>query len=188
VQRVAGATRFETAVAIAREIGVADAVLLSTGLDFPDALTAGAAAPQIDAVVLLTNGAQPHPATLEYLGDRAELAQFAVGGPAVAAHPSATPVMGASRYETAAQVARTFFADPAHVGVASGEAFPDALAGGAHIGRRGGPLLLTARYFLPSATWAYLHDHADSIAAAYVYGGPAAVDDTARSAIPTAFS
>lgn len=52
----------------------------------------------------------------------------AVGGPAAAAVPAATAVVGRDRYETALALARRFFpATPALVGVASGEAFPDVL-------------------------------------------------------------
>jgi hypothetical protein len=77
VQRVAGGDRFETAVAIANTItgnGVApDYVLVATGENFPDALSAGAAAGAINAhqgknaVVLLTADTVMPQATVQYL-------------------------------------------------------------------------------------------------------------------------
>jgi hypothetical protein len=77
VQRVSGGDRFETAVAIANTItgpgAVPDYILVATGENFPDALSAGAAAGAIDAhqgknaVVLLTdNTVMPKP-TVQYL-------------------------------------------------------------------------------------------------------------------------
>ena len=60
---------------------------------------------------------------------------------------------GAGRAETAAEIALAAYPDGApEVLVASGEAFPDALAGGALAAEVGGPLLLTARDALPPAT------------------------------------
>ena len=52
-------------------------------------------------------------------------------------------VSGADRYATAAAVAARFFNEGGPVGLASGETFPDALAGGRRMGALGGPLLLT---------------------------------------------
>lgn len=57
VDRVAGATRFDTAVAVSQEFypGGADVVYLVTVADFPDALAAGGAASAAPGPVLYTN-------------------------------------------------------------------------------------------------------------------------------------
>ena len=78
VQRVSGGDRFETAVAIANTItgnGVApDYILVATGENYPDALSAGAAAGAINAhqgknaVVLLTNNTVMPKPTIDYVG------------------------------------------------------------------------------------------------------------------------
>ena len=65
------------------------------------------------------------------------------------AAPQATPIVGADRYQTAVMAAQRFFTNPTAVGIASGVAFPDGLTGGAHIGKLGGPLLLTDPNALP---------------------------------------
>ncbi len=54
------------------------------------------------------------------------------------------------------KVAQRFFANPTAVGLASGVAFPDGLTGGAHIGKLGGPLLLTDPATLPGNVQQYL--------------------------------
>src|SRR5438034_1366672 len=60
---------------------------------------------------------------------------------------------GADRYATAAAVSRaTFTSDVPRAFVASGQTFPDALAGGPAAKAGGGPVLLVARDALPQPT------------------------------------
>ena len=100
---------------------------------------------------------------------------FALGGPAAAADPAATPVVGVDRYDTARKAAEVFFSGPVAVGVATGQNFPDALAGGAHIGKKGGPVLLTPTSSLAGSTDAYLKANHTAIDIAFIYGGINAV-------------
>src|SRR5437867_2634795 len=68
VQRFAGPTRYDTALDIAsRGLGDPQTLLLTTGVNFPDALSAGAAAAAKDAAVLLTSGPTMPPAVATYL-------------------------------------------------------------------------------------------------------------------------
>ena len=187
VERYGGADRFATAVAIAEEgLGSPATVLLTTGGDFPDALGAGVAAAALDGAVLLTSGSTMPAVTRAYLDAIASPTLFAVGGPASAAAPDAEALVGATRFETAVAVAERFFAAPASVGIATGTDFPDALAGGAHIANAGGPMLLSAGSELPAAVETYLTSHSDTIAAAYLFGGPAALSDGVRTAVEAA--
>src|SRR5207302_1812236 len=80
--------------------------------------------------------------TGQYLAAHSADTRFALGGPAAAADPSATPIVGTDRYATSAAIATQFFASPTVVGIADGLAFPDALSGGVHIGAQHGPMLL----------------------------------------------
>lgn len=82
---------------------------------------------------------------------------------------------GSDRYETAAAVAAKFPADSVAY-IASGESFPDALAGAARAGSLGGPVLLTAPKGLPAATVKALTRLAPS--QIVVLGGTTAVSDT----------
>lgn len=109
VVRIAGQDRFSTAVAIAGAItgpnAAPDFILVATGENYPDALSAGAAAGAIDAhqgknaVVLLTDDAVMPKPTVDYLGpllgrtnlnpDRSKPANFieldSIGGQATSA-------------------------------------------------------------------------------------------------------
>jgi predicted outer membrane repeat protein len=181
--RLAGANRLETAVAIARELGDPATLLVTTGFDFPDALAAAATGAHVGAAVLLTTADAPHPTVDTYLAERPGAAVYAVGGPAARAYPAATPVFGPGREETAVQVAETFFTDPAVVGLARRDDFPDALSGGAHIGRLGGPLLLTPSATLHPVAASYVCSNASGLTTGYVYGGTGAVSATAAGTL-----
>ena len=158
IVRFDGVDRFDTAMRIARD-GLANPtnLLVADGMNFPDALSAGAAAakqsrsgPALERVV---TGA-------DHLAVHREPSVAArspsVGGPAATAYPAGQAIVGVDRYDTSAQVAARFFPTPGTIGLASGTNFPDALAGGAHIARFSGPMLLTDPSDALAATQAYL--------------------------------
>lgn len=177
-QRLGGATRVETSLEIAEALGGPDELLVTTGEDFPDAVTAGAAAAHTSGAVLLTSSEEPHPAVTEYLDGRDGASVSAVGGPAARAHPEATAVFGATREATAVAVAETFFTAPEVVGLARRDDFPDALTGGAHVGSLGGPMLLTPTDALHGEPSGFLCATADTLAGGFIYGGTQAVTDS----------
>lgn len=188
VTRYAGATRAETAVDVAeRGLGGRTPVLLSTGLGFADALSGGAAAAAVGGVVLLTDGTAPNAATTAYLAAHPGQ-QYALGGAAAAAYPTATPVVGADRYATSAMVAARFFRISTAVFLASGSGFPDALAAGAIAGGAGSPLLLTDGTELSGPTREHLEINSATIAKATVAGGTAVITDAVMSAAQAAIS
>jgi hypothetical protein len=213
-RRVAGADRFATAVSIAQTIspnGPPSSVLIATGIDFPDALAAGAAAGALGisaqsatpagagAVVVLSNGtALPQP-TRSYLAglDPNATRMYGIGGKAVTAVHAAFPswnsaqftqLSGADRYGTAAAVAGRFSYLPTSVVVASGVNWPDALSGGAMAAHRGVPLLLTDPKVLPGPTGDYLGGKTNPVTTATLVGGTAAITPAAATALGNSFS
>jgi CBS domain-containing protein len=177
VVRLAGPNRYATAVAIAQEGGDVGRILLASGSDFPDALTAGAAGAEAGAALVLTDGARMPVETAEYLAERPDAERFAVGGPAATAARDATRVAGTTRFETAVAVAETFFGAPSVVGIATARDFPDALSGGAQVGRHGGPILLSDPARLPASVADYLESTRATVDNAFVYGGRAVLSD-----------
>jgi putative cell wall-binding protein len=138
--RHAGADGFETAVLVAQANPFKpNRIFVTTGTDFPDALSASAAAAAIGAVVL-TDGTRMPESTDVYL-DEADAPITVVGGAAAAALPDADAVVGADRYETSRLVALRFRRGR-NVGLASGQTFADALGGAAAVAGHG-VLLLT---------------------------------------------
>jgi putative cell wall-binding protein len=98
----------------------------------------------------------------------------------------ATPVVGrvagSDRYATAATISATYFSPGvATAYIATGLAFPDALAGAAAAAHDGGPLLLVTGTAIPASTAAELQRlQPDAIR---VLGGPSAVADSVLTAL-----
>jgi autotransporter-associated beta strand protein len=187
VIRLGGVDRFQTAVIIAQNgLNNPTNLLLANGINFPDALSAGPSAAKVQGAILLTNNNLMPSFTQQYLASRTGATLFALGGPAAAAAPQATPLVGADRYQTAVMAAQRFFTNPTAVGIASGVAFPDGLTGGAHIGKLAGPLLLTDPNSLPGFTQTYLQSIKATLTQLFVYGGSTAIATPVVTQINTA--
>ena len=202
--RYQGLNRYETASEIAKvtvdEYGLASKakshdvnVYLTTGENFPDALSAGAAASNNDGVVLLTQGTKldTYDFTLDFLKDLRNWVDdsnkhintseiFAVGGPSATAAAGsidlAASYVGVNRYETATLTAEATFGNPKNYAVVSGETFPDALVASGYIANLDGPLLLTEPTSLNQRfTAAYLNASVDDGDRIFTFGGPDAL-------------
>ncbi|NAZ74339.1 hypothetical protein GTQ99_02720 [Kineococcus sp. T13] len=193
VQRIAGATRYETAVQIAEEFFPdADGVVLTRGDTFPDALSGGAAAAAAGVPLLITEpAALPAPVTT-WLAGKSFDATLVVGGTSsvsdavaatLASHVSdptaATRIAGGDRYETAAAVATEVFPDAGTVFLATGDDFPDALAGVPAAAVNAAPVLLLPRQCYPTSVGTYLLS--GTISTEVILGGPASVTPQALS-------
>lgn len=167
ISRYAGADRYATAAAVsaanfAPGTGLA---YVATGANFPDALAAGAAAAHTGAPVLLVSQLSIPAATAAELQRLRPHRIVVVGGSSIVSDSVANQLLtyatdrtvsriaGASRYETAAKVSANAFPAGAPVAyVATGQDFPDALAGVAAAGADGGPVLLVSSTQVPTAT------------------------------------
>ena len=173
--RIAGLDRFDTSVKIAEALGSPSTVLLATGSNFADALSAGPAAASVHGAVLLTNADVVPPAVGLYLIGLPNPTVFTIGAAAGVAYPAGTRIAGTDRFVTSALVAQHFFPQPSVVGIATGYNYPDALAGAAAMGVMGGPVLLSDPFVLPAGTTYYLAVHKGTIVTAYLFGGVASL-------------
>ncbi|MCK8610653.1 cell wall-binding repeat-containing protein [Agromyces sp. C10] len=162
--RDSGPDRYATAAKVSQRAfspGVPVAYVAS-GADFPDALSAGAAAAQLGGPVLLTASTSLPAATKTEL-DRLNPQRIVVVGSAGAVSESVRTSMtayasqvirlgGSDRYETAAAVARDLVAAGGAnmVGVATGLSFPDGLAAGPVVAANGGVLMLVGSALTPT--------------------------------------
>lgn len=159
VERVAGADRYATAAAVARQFGQPGRPLVvASGEGFADALTASPLAAAQGGMLVLTASGDLPDTTRDLLATWGPTAVQVVGGPQVvpddrvaeisrAAGVQARRLSGQDRYDTGAAVAAALFhADDftfgGRVWIASGANFPDALAGGPAVDRERGLLLL----------------------------------------------
>jgi len=164
--RLSGADRFATAAAVSADRfapGV-PVVYVATGNGFPDALAGVPAAIHDGGPILLTRAGSLPAATRQDLARLSPGRIVVLGGTgavsdAVAAELAGytdgpvTRIAGADRYATAAAVSQATFPDGAAiVYLATGENYPDALAGGPVAGLAGGPILLTTPDRVPGAT------------------------------------
>lgn len=149
-----GADRFDTARIVAQYRdslgGAPSAVLVADGINFPDALAAGAAAGALQASLVLSSGNTLPPATQGYLKPLLTSTKIiTVGGPAQSAVASAginasATYTGADRYETALGLATSLDLGRGVNGLVmvSGRNFPDALSAGAYTVKQGAKLVL----------------------------------------------
>ncbi|MDN5797140.1 MAG: cell wall-binding repeat-containing protein [Intrasporangium sp.] len=165
VARDAGTDRYDTAAQVSRvafDPG-APVAYVATGTNFPDALAAGPAGGVKGGPVLLVGRDTIPAATATELRRLAPERIVVLGGTGVVSSSvekslgsyssSVSRASGSDRFGTAARVSSTTFGAGAPIAfVATGATFPDAVAGGAAGGHRGGPILLTQRNAVPQAT------------------------------------
>lgn len=206
LRRVAGPNRYDTAIQASQQFASADTVIVATGKDFADALSASGLAGSYRAPILLTT-----PWTL-YKDIPAEIARLhatkaiVVGGePAVSRavfqqldalpNVSVQRVAGADRYGTSAAIVSELLARESSLGrprsthaiIARGDSFADALAASpvAYAGRV--PVLLVRPTAFPQATWdAFLSvQPTPSSGDVFVVGGPPAVGSGVTNLLDT---
>ncbi|GGI46073.1 putative cell wall-binding protein [Agromyces flavus] len=161
--RASGTDRYATAADVSARTfspGVPVAYV-ATGADFPDALTASAAAAQLGGPVLLTAPTALPSSTRAELDRLNPQRVIVVGSPgavsdavrtAITAYaPRVVRLGGADRYETAAAIAQDLAAAGSVnlAAVATGLNFPDGLAAGPVVASQGGVLLITATSLTP---------------------------------------
>jgi beta propeller repeat protein len=211
VERIGGADRYETASLIAQEIGTQtgprfeQTAFIARGDEFADALAVSPAAYYNRFPILLTRTEALPPVTEQALTALDIETAVVAGGPGAVSTDVQVTVnsrlaanggapserwAGPTRYETAEAVASgscdRYWAGPGYVGLAVGDNFPDALAGGAGAGIEFGVLLLTRTDELPAAAEAFLSGNRGAVGWLEALGGTAVVSDqvvdTARQA------
>ena len=161
-RRIGGVDRYDTSRRLVDDaFGTVHVAYLATGLDFPDGLSAGAAAGALDAPVLLVDGrlSGMDPATAGLLGALGvREIRLAGGTSAITAGIEASAradslivkrYAGVDRYGTSSSIVSGVFTASSRTYVATGLQFPDALAGAAAAGEGGDPLVLARSTCVP---------------------------------------
>jgi putative cell wall-binding protein len=193
VQRVAGATRYDTAAAVAAMVGgTRDVAFVVSGENYADALSVAPLSNR-GVPVVLTTGASLHPAARRALEALHTARVYVVGGSSAVSDAvidqlaamdiSVARVSGPNRYATATAVADLaltpeFGVPLTHVNLARGDGFADAVAGGPHGGAEGAPTLFVAgRDDLGEATRDWLRAHAPAITSLHALGEAGVISD-----------
>ncbi len=194
VQRIAGSDRFETSRLLAKTVfGGTKGAYFASGLNFPDALSAAAAAgASAQPVVLVTGFGAADPATSAFVTGAKLTSATVVGGSTVispsfdgsltSAGAVVTRIGGFDRFDTSHLVNSAKFPTASTVYVASGLDFPDALAGSALAGMAHAPLFVTPNWCLPRS----IGDDIVKMKATKVIfiGGPAALSNEVAEFLP----
>jgi len=192
IQRISGADRYDTSRLVAASaFPSATKAYVATGFDFPDALSASAAAgSQGIPVILFDKAPTLAPAVVAALSKISSV-KIAGGFNAVSQQQEAglrtlgkstARFAGADRYETGVLINKDAFPSVNRVYVATAFAFPDALAGAVMAGAGNSPLYVTQPGCMPSVVRADITSrNAQSMV---LLGGPNAVsDNVARLAV-----
>jgi putative cell wall-binding protein len=204
VERIAGATRYQTAnLVAARTVGIlGDAydgrALVATGRNFPDALAASPLAAAAGWPLFLSAPTTGLDADTQAAIDAADVTDAVILG-GTGAVPTTVETQltslgitserlaGASRYLTAIMIAEYGIAEAGlgwnGLAIATGRNFPDALAGGVLQGLDGSVILLTPGNTLDLDVADTLEDHRPEITLVRFLGGTAAVSQAVRDEV-----
>ncbi|KPU44461.1 N-acetylmuramoyl-L-alanine amidase LytC precursor [Oxobacter pfennigii] len=196
ISRYAGNNRYETSIKISQAGWTSSQnVVLATGEDFPDALSAAPLAEKLDAPILLTDKTALRSSLGEELERLGARNIFIIGGEGAVSKSvkdelerkgmSVIRLSGNDRYDTSLKVAdymNTNFGISREIVVATGNDFPDALSIAPVAAKKGMPIILTPRSELPENIKEYID--INGITKAFVVGGTGVISDAVANKLP----
>lgn len=184
--RLGGVDRYETAVKVSQDGWTqSDYVILVSGENFPDAISAAPLAKKYNAPILITQGNKLNSFVNQEIGRLKAKNVIIVGGTGVILpgveqelediNVQVTRISGENRYETSAKVAEIIGVSNGVI-LASGDNFPDALSIASVAAVKQMPILLTTDKVLPDSVKKFMDNN--SIGKYYVVGGNAVISDS----------
>ena len=193
VDRISGANRYETSVAVANEIGNSNQVFVTTGDGkSPDALSIASYAASKQIPIILTSKEKLSDDTAEYMTASNPVKATIIGGEnavsnvvrdQLATSSIVDRVAGANRYETSLEIAQTFKFENKGVFFANGDVFIDALPGSPFAAAMGAPVILTKQSTLTTELEQYLKSTLSR--EFYFLGGEAAISKPVEERVST---
>ena len=216
VTRISGSTRQETSTAVARWVdrfSRMQTIVIAYGQNFPDALSMGSYSYATKSPIILTNKAGQLTAEevtlIKSFGVKDIVivggtnAVSRLGESQLGSTYNIVRLAGKNRYDTSAAIARWVLGETAgdadapafqpkttltcaHPGVATGENFPDALAGACLCGSKGSVMVLTngKKAVASSGITSVLAQHVGEIENGYIFGGEGAVSADLVNQLP----
>ncbi len=209
--RIKGKSRYETAINVARQVWdyrEGSTPFVVRGDTFADALSVGPFAYMEHRPIILT---QPDGLPSDIKDEWAILAEYSDGGVIVVGGERSVStrvlqqmaaympsheiryarIAGTDRFDTSARLASAYGMEFDVFGLASGLNYPDALAGGAAMGKAGGALLLTPPTQLHPSARTVLKQHGPYVMLLEAFGGAAGLSDgvlaAAKSSLGTSY-
>lgn len=189
VTRVWGSSLYDTSAKISRTWKSSNEVFLATGQRFEDAMSLAAVASGREAPMLLTRKAEVPASTIRELKRLKPTRVYMAGGPLAisakterqvrAAVPNAKVIRyeGATRYDTSALIAKTFWPKGAQRQfIATADDFRDGLTGAVIASYNDAPMLLTKKSCMPSSVAGAMRSMQGWTN--ILLGGPVVLDET----------
>lgn len=200
IKRLGGDTRYDTAAAIAHELGspANKTAIIATGENYPDALAAASISAFKGMPILLVRGdigqvPSPTEKALIDLGIKSavitgqeDVVPTSIKEKIESMQITTTRFGGNTRYDTCYQIAdwalKNQGMDKTAINIAVGENFPDALTIGPLAAKKKSVVVLV-REFIPSAINDFLNSYKDVIYLVYIAGGPDVVSTDVENQI-----
>ena len=190
--RIAGQDRYDTSLQIAKLIGVSKGAFITTGLNFPDALSAApiAAAQGMPILLVPPNGLTAAEQT--YLNSTKVPNYYVLNGNnelssnLVSQLPNPTVISGSTRYDRNVNLVKQFAGklNLNSIYAATGADYPDALAASVLAAKNKAPLILVPADTLPSSATAFLGSNL--VTQINIIGGTGAVNGQIESQLQSA--
>ena len=198
VKQIGGSDRYETSelIAQAENVPAGTPVVITSGQNFPDALSISSFAANKGWPILLASRDSLSDTVESFITNDKPAKVYIVGGPGVLSDKVKTEVgslagdagityfTGSDRFETEINIAKVFAANPDHIYIASGQNFPDALTGSTLAAQTGSPIILVdpGSSVLPSPLVSYLQSlpasQGNNVPEITPLGGASAVPDS----------
>lgn len=187
VQRFGGADRYETSIKISQNnFETTDYIILVSGGDFPDALSAAPLSKKYNAPILLTRKDELSEEIIEEIKRLNAKEAFILGGNQIISenvekqltdiNVNSSRIYGKDRYETSLKVAEVL-GSWQEAFLVSGQNFPDAVSAAPIAALKGMPIILTKGKEMPEGVKSFVREN--SSAMYYIVGGQEAVSDSA---------
>jgi spore germination protein YaaH/putative cell wall-binding protein len=195
-QRLQGPDRYGTAANIARMTGAPDAeAFLVTGYKFADALSISSYAAAHNIPILMTD-TNSLPTETDKILKELQIKKITIAGGSGAVSLAVENslknsgytterIQGADRYETNVKVIQNLNFDLTGVFFATGENYPDALAGAVLAAQQNQPIFLIQDKLIPDQTSAYLNTLRPQIQQFTIFGGYALIPYGTESILRT---
>ncbi len=157
-ERIYGANRYQTSIAIANKIGTENGVVVTTGESFPDALSIAPIAGKLQMPIILSQQGVLDSIQKKFISDNTIPKTYVLGSADIISDNVASKFPNVERIATESDrfsrnldIVATFGndVDMSTVILASGADFPDALSGSAFAALNGNPIILVGEYKYP---------------------------------------
>lgn len=181
-KRLSGESRYDTSLAIAKEVGNYNEAVVATGDNFPDALAIAPIAAKKNIPIILTMKSNLPETVASYLKSKNISKFYVIGGTGVISDsvrnslPNSERLYGDNRFSTNVAILNRFSTDLdlSSAYLATGDAFPDALSGSVLAANTSSPLILVSSN-LPEEIKDYLYNKSSTITKLNLLGGEGAL-------------